>query len=115
MTLEIIDDENQSELEEPMTTDELLINLTQDLILDNDPNDLASDFIDEFVLRGDRPETSQILAMLDLPTENLVEMMQGLLEQSYQTQLQALDNHGVRYFENLKAAVKTQMTELAEG
>ncbi len=106
-------DENQTEIDEPMTTDELLLRLTQDLILDNDPNDLASDFINEFVL-PDRPESTQVLGMLDLPTEYLIEMMRGLLEQSYQTQLQAVDNHGIRYFENLKAAVKTQMTELTE-
>ncbi len=109
-------DENSEVQEEikPMTPDELLANLTQDLILDNDPNDLASEFVDEFVLRGDRPETSQILTMLEMPTENLVEMFKGLLGQGYQTQLQAVDNHGVRYFENLKAAVKSQMLELSE-
>ncbi len=110
-------DENLSEVQEeidPMTPDELQANLIQDLILDNDPNDLASEFIDEFVLRGDRPETSQILMMLEMPTENLVEMMKGLLGQGYQTQLQAVDAHGVRYFENLKAAVKAQMLDLAE-
>jgi hypothetical protein len=103
----------QEETDEPMTPDELLANLTQDLILNNNPNDLASEFVENFVCR-DRPETSQILAMLEMPTENLVEMMKGLLGQGYQTQLQAVDNHGVRYFENLKAAVKAQMLELAE-
>ncbi len=107
-------DENQTEFEEPMTTDELIANLTQDVILDADPNDLAADFIDEFVLL-DRPEASQILAMVEMPGDKLVEMMRGLLEHSYQLQLQALESHGLRYFENLKAAVKTQMTELAEG
>lgn len=101
------------EIDEPMSANELLANLTQDLVLDNDPNDLAMEFVDEFVLR-DRPETPQILAMLEMPTENLVEMMKGLLGQAYETQLQAVDNNGVRYFENLKTAVKKQMLELAK-
>jgi hypothetical protein len=112
-------DENLSEVQEeidepPMTPDELLANLMQDLILDNEPNDLAREFVDEFVCCGDRPETPQILAMLEMPTESLIGMMKGFLETSYQRQLQAVDNHGVRYFENLKAAVKAQMLEVAE-
>jgi hypothetical protein len=107
-------DENPEEIDEPMSPNELLMNIIQDLVVNANPNDVGTEFIAEFVLQGERPETAQILQMLDLPAETLVEMMQGVLEQSYQTQLQALNTHGATYFEGLKAAVKTQMTELAE-
>ena len=112
MSEEILDDA-QTELDEPMTVDELLANAMQDLLLDNEPDDLASEFIDEFVLR-DRPETPQILAMFDLPTESLVEMFRSIIEQSYQTQMEAVSERGHKYLESVKAAVKKQLTELAE-
>jgi hypothetical protein len=101
------------EIDEPMSANELFANLTQDAVLNADVNNVATEFIDEFVLRDRPEETSQILAMLEMPAENLVQMFKDLLGQSYQTQLQAVDNHGLQYFENLKAAVKAQMLELA--
>ncbi len=106
--------ESQEELDDPMSADELLINLMQDLLFENDANDLATDFIDEFVLR-DRPETPQILAMFEMPSESLVEMLKGVCEQSHQTQIQALNERGIQYLENLKTAVRTLMTEIAES
>ncbi len=108
-------DENQTEIDEPMPFAELLSNLVQDAVLNNDPNDLACEFIDEFVLRENRPETQEILAMLEMPADSLVSMLKGFIERSYIAQLQAIDNHGLQYFEGLKTAVKKQMTELAEG
>ncbi len=101
-------------IETPMDANELMVNFLKDIVLNEDPNLLASDFIDEFVLQ-DKPETSQILAMFEIPTENLIEMVKGLIEESYQMQIQSVNNHGFQYLEGLKAAVKTQMTEIAEG
>lgn len=112
MSEEILD-EVQTEIEEPMTNEELIANLVQDAVLNADANNIATEFIDEFVLR-DRPEAAQILTMLEMPTESIVEMFKGLLEKSFQTQIQAVDAHGLRYFENLKAAVKAQMLEIVE-
>ncbi len=109
-------EETQSEVlevEEPMTADELLIHLLEDLVTDSDPANLATEFVDEFVLR-DRLETPQFLAMLDAPTESLLEMVKAIIERSYQAQLQAVDERGYKFLEGLRVAVKKQMLELAE-
>ncbi len=103
----------EPEIDEPMTADALIMQLLQDLLLDHEPTDLASEFIDEFVLR-ERPETPQFLAMLDAPIETLVEMVKAIVEQSYLGQLQVIDERGERFLESLKTAVKKQMLELAE-
>jgi hypothetical protein len=102
-----------SEIDEPMTADELVIHLLEDLVTDSDPANLATEFVEEFVLR-DRLETSAFLAMLDAPTESLIETVKAIIEQSYQAQLQAVDERGHRFLEGLREAVKTQMLELAE-
>jgi hypothetical protein len=52
--------------------------------------------------------------MLDAPPESLVEMVKAIIEQSYQAQLQAVDERGQRFLEGLRVAVKKQMLELAE-
>jgi hypothetical protein len=100
------------EVEEAMTADELVVHLLEDLVTASDPADLATEFIDEFVLR-DRPETSAILAMLDAPSESLVETIKTIIEQGYEAQLQAVDERGHRFLEGLKAEVKAQMQKLA--
>ena len=99
--------------ETPMSADEAFANLLQDIVLNEDPKLFAGDFIEEFVLQ-ERPETSQILAMLEMPTENLIEMVKQIIEQGYQAQNQAVDKHGFNYLEGLKAEVRAQMTEIAE-
>jgi DNA integrity scanning protein DisA with diadenylate cyclase activity len=101
------------EVEEPITANELVVHLLEDLVTNADPADLATEFIDEFVLRGDRPETSAILAMLDAPSESLLETIKTIIEQGYQAQLQAVDERGYRFLEGLKAEVKAQMQKLA--
>ena len=98
--------------DEPLSAEALLRNLLEDVIADNSAEEIASEFVDEFVLR-DRPETSHILAMLETPSEALVEFLKGLVAQSYQVQLQALDARGVRFANELKAAVRERMTALA--
>ncbi len=106
--------ENQTEIDEPMSNEESFTNLLQDLVSGNSPSIWASEFIEEFVLR-DRPEAAQVTSMLEMPTENLVEMVKGVIEQSYQAQLQAVDERGHGFLDGLKAEVKNQMTELANG
>jgi superfamily II RNA helicase len=102
----------QPEVDEPMTADELLSHLLEDLILDNEPADLASEFVENFVLR-ERDETPAILAMFDAPTETLLEMVKTIVEQSYLAQLQIIDERGSKFLESLKAGVKAQMIELS--
>jgi hypothetical protein len=100
------------EVEEPMTADELLIHLLEDIVTDSKPDNLATEFVENFVLL-DRPETPQFLAMLDAPPETLVEMVKTIIEQGYQAQIQAVDERGYRFLEGLKAEVKAQMLKLA--
>jgi hypothetical protein len=102
------------EIEEPMTADDLIINLLQDLVSDVNPSNLAADFIENFVLGEERPETPQILAMFDLPVETLVEMVKTIIETSYAAQIQAVNERGHEFLEGLKVAVKVRMLELAE-
>jgi hypothetical protein len=103
----------QTEVDEPMTADELLSHLLEDLVLNNEPTDLANEFIDEFVLR-ERLETPQILAMFDAPTETLVGLVKTMVERSYLAQLQIIDERGHSFLDGLKSEVKNQMLELAQ-
>ena len=97
---------------EPPSAEGLVTNLLQDLIADCEPDDIATEFIDGFVLQ-DREETSQILAMLETPSEALVEVLKGIVGQGYQVQIAALDERGVEFINGLKFAVKEKMTALA--
>jgi hypothetical protein len=106
-------EENQTDFAAPRTLDEFIVVLSQDVILNHNPNELASEFMKDFVQIG-RPEAAQVLAMLETPAEGLVVMVKGLLEQSFIAQSQAVDNFGFDYFERLKAAVKKKMTAMAE-
>jgi hypothetical protein len=98
---------------EPLSADELIRNLMQDLITDSPPDDLANEIVEEFVLNN-REETPQILAMLEAPDETLVEMLKGIVGQSYQVQLEAIDERGIRFVSELKSAVVERMQALAE-
>lgn len=104
--------ENELTENEPLTPEELLSNFTRDLVLNNPPADLVTEFIEDFVL-VDRPETAQFTALFEMPAENLVELMRGLITQGFQTQIQALDSHGFAFIESVKAELKKQMTILA--
>ena len=110
MSKEILDE--AEEVETPLNAAEMLGKLISDVVLNEDPEILAGEFVDGFVLQ-EQPETSQILAMLEMPTQNLVEMVKAALEQSYKAQIDAVDNHGIQYLDGLKAAIRAQMTELA--
>ncbi|MGD9561990.1 MAG: hypothetical protein AB7F88_07200 [Pyrinomonadaceae bacterium] len=106
---------NESVLEESelVSPDELIQHLLQDLITDAGPDDLANEFVNDFVL-NDRPETGQVLAMFDTPAETLVEVLKGVVQQSYHVQLDALDRKGALFIDGLKIAVREKMAEMAD-
>jgi hypothetical protein len=112
MSDEILDSDELTETE--MTQEEAIVNLLSDISADNPPSDWASDFIDEFFLRS-RPETDQILMMLEAPTENLLEMLKAFISGGCQNSLNILDEKGYAYLEGLKKAVRTQLEELANN
>lgn len=105
-------DESVLEETEPMSTDEMIGHVVQDVILGNPPDQLADEFINEFVLQH-RPETGQILSMLETPAETLVEVLKNVCGESYRVQLEALDSRGANFLETLKTEVRAKMTELA--
>ena len=105
-------DESVIEEAEPITPDELINHLVQDIAADNSPDELASEFIDEFILQN-REETTQILSLLEMPSDALVGLLKGVVGQGYQLTVEALETRGVTFLENLKAEVKKRMTELA--
>ena len=111
MSDEILDDPILEE-SEPITPDELIAHLLQDIAADNPPSELAAEFVDGFVLQS-RPETGQILSLLEMPTQSLVELLKGVVGQGYQSSVDALDSRGVKFLENLKTEVKGKMTQLA--
>lgn len=98
---------------EPITPDELIAHLIQDLLADSSPDDLAAEFIDEFVLQ-ERAETAQILSLLDIPSEALADFLKGVVGQSYQQSVEAIDARGVHFLDSLKVAVRDRMTQMAE-
>jgi hypothetical protein len=104
--------ESDLEVSEPITPDELIQHLLLDVVNDAEPDDLADEFINDFVLEN-RSETAQILAMFETPSETIVEILKGVLTQGYQIQVDALDSKGVPFIESLKQAVKAKMTQLA--
>lgn len=107
-------DESIIEESEPITPDELITHLLQDLVIGNEPNYLATEFIEEFVLAANRPETGQILSLLEMPTESLVELLKGVVGQNYQLQIAAIETRGVDFLERMKSNVREQMTRLAD-
>jgi hypothetical protein len=94
--------------DEPLTAEELLRNLMQDLVLGNPPDEFATELIEDFIMK-DRPETPQVLAMLDGPTETLLSGLKAVVIHSNQTQIEALDRHGPTFIERLKVEVKRQL------
>ena len=97
---------------ELITPDELIITLLQDLVTGNAPDDLASEFVEDFVMQ-DRPEATQVLQMFDTPSAMIVEILKGVIGQSYQVQMEALETRGEDFIEGLKNSIKQRMTELA--
>jgi hypothetical protein len=102
------------EASEPLSAEELLRNLLQDLILDNPTEDLAGEFVEEFILQ-DRAETPHMVAMMDAPSEALVEALKAVVVESSQKQLQALELKGVRFVDQLKADIRKRMEAVAAG
>lgn len=105
---------NESELveDELISGEGLITNVLQDVVLGNPASDVADEFINDFVLQ-DREETAQILSMLESPSENLVELLKGVVTQGYQAQIEALNSKGFQYLESLKTEVRARLTALA--
>ncbi len=100
--------------EEPLTAEELLGNALRDLITDTEPDELVTEFIQDFVLI-ERSETPQILALFEMPTETVLQMFETVCQQSYEAQQEAIKNNGTAFIEKLKAELKRQLQELAES
>ena len=99
---------------EPLSPDQLLMNLLEDLISSGPPEEVASEFVEEFVLKA-RPEAVQILAMLDAPSATVVEILKGVLTDAFQTQIRELDSKGEAFLDGVKAEVRAQMQAAATG
>ncbi len=112
MNDKILDATELTEEGEPLSVDELFVSLLQDMILNNPPDDIATDFIENFVLQ-ERDETPAILAMIDAPTDSVISLLEQVVTANYNGQLAALDAKGFEFIEGLKFAVKTRLEELA--
>lgn len=99
---------------EPLSPDQLLMNLLEDLISDGPPEEVASEFVEEFVLKA-RPEAVQILAMLDAPSSTVVEILKGVLTEAFHTHIRELDSKGATFLDRVKAEVRSQMQAAATG
>lgn len=113
MSDKILDESELTEEAEPLTPDELIASLLQDLILDNPPADIATDFIENFVLQ-ERAESPAILAMIDAPTESIIQLLEQVVTANYNGQIEALQVKGAAFIEGLKFEVKTQLENLAK-
>lgn len=94
------------------TTDGLFVNALQDLILGNKPDELVTEFINDFVL-VERPETPQILALFEMPNETIVQTFEGFCQHSFEVQKEAIRNNGAAFIEKLKFELKHQLEDLA--
>lgn len=97
---------------EVLSPDDLVLNLLQDLAAGNPPDDLATEFVEEFIMQ-DRPEAAQVLQMFDTPSETIVEILKGVIGQSYQIQMEALETRGTEFIDGLKYSIREKMTEVA--
>jgi hypothetical protein len=112
MSDEILDDCQLTDENTPRDLQQVFAVALEDLGAGNPPDALASEIIQDFILI-ERDETPQLLALIDAPTENIVEMLKELISYGYEAQMAALDTKGAAFVEGLKFAVKTQLTELA--
>jgi hypothetical protein len=96
-----------------LTPEELIAQLVTDITTNSAPDDLVEDFIDNFVT-VERPETAQLLGLLDGAPESVVELLKTYLATSYQAGVSALDTNGVAFLRSLKERLTLRMTQLAE-
>lgn len=98
---------------ELMTPDEMVVHVLEDIVGGNPPNDVADEFIEDFVKAG-RPETDQILLLLDAPSDVIAGQLKVVVAQGYQAQLAAIDSRGIAFLDSLKAVLRSRLAELAE-
>ena len=102
----------QVETVEPMTIEELVAQLVSDIVSGNNADALAEEFVTSFVI-NDRPETKQVLEMLEMPSATLVESLKAFVGQSYQESIISLNGRGVAFLDELRSGIKTRLTKLA--
>lgn len=96
-----------------LTPEQLIAHLVEDIVSNNSADDLAEEFITDFVT-VERPETSQILSMLESPPETLVGILKAYVGQSFDASIIALDERGASFISSLQTAVRNRMTKLAD-
>jgi hypothetical protein len=114
MENEILDATELTDEDEPMTPDEQIATLITDIALDNAPDEVASEIIENFLL-VDRAETPYIAAMIDAPAAEIVDLLKQVVAAAYEGQVAALDARGVLFIEGLKSAVKMQLEKMANN
>lgn len=107
---EILDSETVSDENEPPALDGMLQNLMQDILTDEPAETLADEFVEDFVLAG-RPETGQVLALLDMPDETLIAFVEQLQLQT----LEQLKQKAPAYLSELRAAIASRLAEIAKS
>lgn len=98
---------------ELLTPDQLIAHLIEDIVADNSVDDLADEFINDFVT-VDRPETLQILSMLESSPETLIGILKAYMAQGFDASTAALDQRGAIFINSLQIAVRSRMVELAD-
>ncbi len=105
---ENVEQPEEAEITEPMTVDVLLSHTIEDIAGNRSASFVADEFFDEFVYRN-REEVSQILMLLDLPTETVV---QGLIEVQMQA-IEILRQNAPNYLNELRSEIKSRLAEMA--
>ncbi len=113
MSDKIVDEEIIEEVE-PTTVNEMFAHGVQDIMSGNGPDELAAEFVEDFVLQS-REETGQILSLLESDSAGIVGLLKTFVGQGYQESLNALDQRGIVFIDGLKKAVKERLTELASA
>jgi hypothetical protein len=113
MSDEILNESELTDEAQPMTPDEMIANLLQDLMLDNPPDELAAEFVEDFVLL-ERAESPAILAMMDAPSDSIAALLKDVVTANYNGQIQAIDEKGYGFIESLKESVKIRLEDLAK-
>lgn len=109
----ILDEQLLSEEgDEPVTLEDLILHLVEDLTAGVGAGAIADEFVTEFVQAG-RPETDQVLMLLDQPTPILVVALKALVQQTHEAAIMAIDTKGPAFADDLKEAVKVRLKELA--
>jgi hypothetical protein len=107
MNDEILETEELTEEGEPLTPDSLLTQLVADCLQDEPAEILAEEFVKQFV-ETNRPETPQILAILDLPDATILDVFAQMQAQT----LEQLQTKAPAYLAQLRVEIAGRIAEL---